>query len=57
MVQASGVVLDFGGVGLFRCGSEHDRRLAASPIQEDQRRGRKTLFFLAVKGASSATQN
>lgn len=39
MVQASGLVLDFGGSGVFRSGAEHDWRLAQGSVQENKRRG------------------
>lgn len=39
MVQASGLVLDFGGSGVFRSGSQHDWRLAQGSVQENKRGG------------------
>lgn len=40
------MVLDSGGVGVFCSHPQHDRRLAQSYLQEDQRRGVLAFIFL-----------
>lgn len=52
MVQASGLVLDFGGSGVFRRGSQHDWRLAQGSVQENKRGGMKCQTKRSFEGIS-----
>ena len=54
MVQAAGLVLDPGWLGLFRGCPEHDRRLAESPLQEDKGGGEHLALALALALADGA---